>query len=391
MENPFLRIKANYRLLIECLEITVIKDILYQENVLNFYELDRLNSAKNRMENAETNRIFLDILMKKGKKAYDKFIKALYEAEYNYVAEILTETDMVSVKQEWGMDNIDKTSCYQYKINHIERQLENQMNEINKLTARLSSTESQSMYLKMQMSAINESIEKLGIKNESVRQYCIECSVCAQSVGSGNAEIMGMDREISNIESISRRIGQKIVSRVATMDGTIDAKDLEADDNEQTRVYEKSMKLSVNMFCQLYEPYFVQILSDTEIESASHGFEFLANTIDMVFQDGTPNWSRVCSIYAFGGWMTQKYDNPELSKYVGDFIGFYIHHKIGRWIKDTGGWPNFLTYSEKIPKIKTGLLTKKLIKVKSTISNTTHYYLPISYNVFTIDISKSMD
>lgn len=65
----------------------------------------------------------------------------------------------------------------------------------------------------------------------------------------------------------------------------------------------------------------------------------LEDVIDSMLSDGRLNWGRVVTIYTLGGMVAQRHGEPSR---VSRLIGFYVYTKAGPWIRDNGGWRNFI-------------------------------------------------
>jgi len=64
-----------------------------------------------------------------------------------------------------------------------------------------------------------------------------------------------------------------------------------------------------------------------------------------LFADGTHNWGRIVTIYAFAGWLVRQHctaetNRDELARTIATTAGDFVADKLADWICRQGGWVN---------------------------------------------------
>ncbi|OWF43565.1 Caspase-2 [Mizuhopecten yessoensis] len=90
-------IRKNYTFIIENLTPESVVDSLHQEEILTMYMKEDVEVCKTRRDKVVK---LLDILVRRGPRAFDSFITALHDTEQKFVAEKLLETVQIGQNKQ---------------------------------------------------------------------------------------------------------------------------------------------------------------------------------------------------------------------------------------------------------------------------------------------------
>ena len=128
-------------------------------------------------------------------------------------------------------------------------------------------------------------------------------------------------------------------------------------------VYASTMRRCVEEMLVKHEYLFNGMVNKLHITSDNVALTF-HNVVNELFRDGSVNWGRVVSVYAFAGRlakhlvMHKENDTVEVIHTVSGICGSIVAHELKDWIEKQGGWvciifiynPERFTYSQRIFK-----------------------------------------
>ena len=357
-KDDTVRIRANFKYLVDTLRIVDIQDYLFQLGVLDEDDMEELSIVTQTPRKAA--RKFLMMLPKKGQDAFKIFCDSLNEAKYGFVVEKLMSTDISSLVAD---DVPDFSMSGTTKIEELTKQLWVQTEllmrykkDIDELRDKSKETDEDKSAMKtkyeniMAESGLTEDdvFEFLtdyvkGMKMSKVktqRQDSDTCDRFNEDKSSGSSDSPSSRRKSATelaagnlTDAISRALGIDIVQyMIATKS--------HSEPPVATSKYAETMRRAVHELSKKYDAIFKKFIQDLSIDELN-GFQTLANVADELFREGPINWGRIVALYAFGGYVARysvSAKDSDVINMIGEFLGFYVSKKLGSWIHENGGW-----------------------------------------------------
>ena len=104
--------------------------------------------------------------------------------------------------------------------------------------------------------------------------------------------------------------------------------------------YCETMRRTVSELSERHEILLKSMVMKLNI-TEKNGYHTFVNVADEIFADGTVNWGRIVSLYAFSARLAAYSVESDLAAYtdcVADFTGKYVANKLSGWIHENGGW-----------------------------------------------------
>lgn len=357
-KDDTIRIRANFKFLVENLRVVDIQDYLFERKVLDEDNMEELSTVIQQPRKAA--RKFLLMLPQKGPDSFKIFCDSLRDAKCSFVVERLMNTD-ISLLADDDVPDFSMTGTT--KLEELKRQLWMQTEllmrykkDIEELREKTKGTDDENSAMKTKFDQLENTMAEKGLTEDDVieflRDYMKTSKVEDPSVDvadTSNKIDMGQfmkekalrRRSAADIgtltDAISRALGIDIVQyMIATQS-----------DNAPpvaTSKYAKTMRRAVHELSKKYDDIFKKFIQDLSINELN-GFQTLANVADELFREGPINWGRIVALYAFGGYVARYSVSPndiDVINMIGEFLGFYVSKKLGDWIRENGGWDAFL-------------------------------------------------
>ncbi|KAI0220831.1 hypothetical protein LSAT2_027704 [Lamellibrachia satsuma] len=365
-KDDAIRIRANFKYLVDNLRICDIQDYLFQRAVLDEDDMEELSTVSPTPRKAA--RKFLLMLPKKGPDSFKIFCDSLKVAKCDFIVEQLMKTDISTVAEE---DVPDFSMTGETKLDELKRQLWVQTellmryrDDIAKLREKTKGTdEEKSSAMKTKFDQLENTMAEKGLTEDDVVEFLRDYMKApkVRTLAQGNVgDVSYIDsikfnkdqfmkeksqrrRSAANIgtltDAISRALGIDIIEYMI-------ATQLNNEPHVATSKYAKTMRRAVHELSKKYDDIFKKFIQDLSIDELN-GFQTLANVADELFREGPINWGRIVALYAFGGYVARysvSSQDSDVINMIGEFLGFYVSKKLGDWIREHGGWDAFLEH-----------------------------------------------
>ena len=356
-KDDTIRIRANFKFLVENLRVVDIQDYLFERNVLDEDDMEELSTVIQTQRKAA--RKFLLMLPRKGPNSFKIFCDSLRVAKCNFIVEKLMATDISSPVDDDVPDfNMTGTT----KLEELKRQLWVQTEllmrykkDIEELREKTKGTDDEKSAMNSRFDQLENTMAEKGLTEDDVIEFlrdymktpkmelqgerCVDMADTSDKVNMDDfmKEKALRRRSAADIgtltDAISRALGTDIVQyMIATQSNKVPP--------VATSKYAKTMRRAVHELSKKYDDIFKKFIQDLSIDELN-GFQTLANVADELFREGPVNWGRIVALYAFGGYVARYSVSPndgDVINMIGEFLGFYVSKKLGDWIRENAGW-----------------------------------------------------
>ncbi len=334
------KLRINFIFLVDNVRVGDIRDYLYSEGVLTEDDMEKLSLMT--LTERDKTRTLLLILPKRGSKAFRVFLEALNECSYPFAAEKIQSTDPHVA--DTGPDEIDTFIQEEEKFSRLHQQILMQTElilgfkkEVDDLRLQLRSSEEQSAMLKKHYTHLERQMMECGLTGDHVVPYLKDFAVRVEqdTVDSGSVE---MRKKMPG--ALVRPHGDKTTQLAYEIAADITAYIALHTTQGQTTKYTKTMRKVVDQLSDTYNDQFTELIKKLDIRQIN-GLQTICAVAEGLFADGTNNWGRIVTLYAFGGFVAKQAlesNVADLADVIADFIGFYVSKTLKPWIDSNNGW-----------------------------------------------------
>ena len=351
-ERDKLKLRGNFRYLVGQIRVSDIMDFLFERGILTDDDYQELEPGRRTERNNV--RTLMQILFRRGPKAYDILCEALVEAGYDHVVKKLQDTDPNTVVPE-NADELDSFLNQESQLAEFQRRLWKQTEElelykrdVDDMKKQLKSSEE----LKMRYAELEKGIQEKGFKEQYIIDQLQDYMSKAQQddIDSGRSlTVPSQYLKKPPSPMLPRSGGKDQICRIAMelscdvvafMTSTPD--DIPPEPNRYAKKMRSTVAKIIDTKASVFESFITKLsLTDTD------GFNMLQNVADEMFRVGKNNWGRIVALYAFGGFVAKHATENKMtsiSMYIGDYLGKYVAKNLSRWIEEKGGWVTIFKY-----------------------------------------------